>query len=401
MRLHVLILGDIHEGGEWISVTRLAKAVQRISEQKVTFSVIGFVGTYKPQLTFARSARFISRSSAKKPWSFFKKLLRDFFHARGELRHFLREHNDVELFWATDFLMAIVAFSVRPRVRTKIMFHFQGLRSVFIRNWSDADYRQLVIKTLERLAILCADIIVVPSRFAKSFVLSMVGPFGKQKSIYVIQNSIPVGYFRSYSSRVLRKFRRRVGLTTSGRIILYVGRITRYKGIKSLVDAFVQYRQESHKAVLVLAYPKSSAEEKVLNGIKQKIETTNIAKAVQMIPDLSTRSLVALYQTASILVLPSEFEMAPLVVIEALASGTPCLVTNVANVGNIITSINPLLLLKNNSAREILHKLLYFFRQTEKTRKHIRLKSKEVARQYQSKNTENHFYRLIESFAEK
>lgn len=397
MRLHVLILGDIHEGGEWISVTRLAKAVQRISEHNVTFSVIGFVGTYKPQLTFASSTQFIPRSSAKKPLSFFKKLLRDFFRARGALQRFLEEHDDIELLWATDFLMALVALSVQTKGKTKVMFHFQGLRSVFIRSWSDVDYRQLVIKTLERLAILCADTIVVPSRFAKSFVLSMVGPLGKQKIIRVVPNSIPREFFRSYLPRELTEFRRRIGIGAAERIILYVGRITKYKGIEHLVDAFIQYHQVSHNAVLVLAYPESSAEDKVLNGIKQRIEKARIAGVVKMIPDLPTRELVKLYQVASVLVLPSEFEMAPLVVIEALASGTPCLVTSVANVGDIVSSIHPLLLLKDNSAREIFHKLLCFFGQVEKTKKHIGQKSKEIAQRYKSQKTEVRFYELLQS----
>ena len=111
--------------------------------------------------------------------------------------------------------------------------------------------------------------------------------------------------------------RGRHGLSSTTKIILFIGRKLEYKGITTLVDALRRLSAEED-AVLLLAGPSSSWFDE-FNGALS-------AKDRQRIIDLgtvSTQEKINLLHMADVLVLPSRFEAFGIVFLEAWACGTP------------------------------------------------------------------------------
>ena len=111
--------------------------------------------------------------------------------------------------------------------------------------------------------------------------------------------------------------RRRHHLSSSSKIILFVGRKLDYKGIATLVAA-VQHLSAGDDVVLLLAGPSSTWFE--------DFYATLSAAAKERIIDLGTVSdqeKINLLHLAEVLVLPSRFEAFGIVFLEAWACGTP------------------------------------------------------------------------------
>ncbi|MBU1326566.1 glycosyltransferase family 4 protein [Patescibacteria group bacterium] len=118
--------------------------------------------------------------------------------------------------------------------------------------------------------------------------------------------------------------------------LLYVGRIDEKKGIHRLMHSLEYLRALSPR--LVVAYPSyfdrhSASYFSRLQGVAERVAGVTISFVK------NPKNLTALYHGAHCIILPSTQEMAPLVVLEALACGTPLLC---ANVGGISTMLGPL-----------------------------------------------------------
>lgn len=112
------------------------------------------------------------------------------------------------------------------------------------------------------------------------------------------------------------------------KIVLFVGRISKLKGIDVLLKAAEIY--ENEKVLTLIAGDGEYKEE--LNVLKEKLNLKNIV----FLGSKEHCELRELYNIADVLVLPSRKEALPLVAIEALACGTPAIVTNQSGMDEII-----------------------------------------------------------------
>lgn len=95
--------------------------------------------------------------------------------------------------------------------------------------------------------------------------------------------------------------------------------------------------------------------------------------------------------------MPSEIEMAPLVLIESLACGTPFLGTKTGNMPYLLNKIDPFLILDNNSPKEIYKKLIYYFTLPKDSVEKMKKKSLEISNQYTEEASAQKFIKLIDS----
>jgi glycosyltransferase involved in cell wall biosynthesis len=136
-----------------------------------------------------------------------------------------------------------------------------------------------------------------------------------------------------------REARRALGLPDDGRIMVYVGRLEKEKGLHELCAAFeqIQHMPGAHRPVhLVLVGEGSLAPE--IASMAERINTSADDHSGRLILG-GGRPLteVARYLGASdLLVLPSYREGTPNVVLEALASGRPVVATRVGGIPDII-----------------------------------------------------------------
>jgi glycosyltransferase involved in cell wall biosynthesis len=103
----------------------------------------------------------------------------------------------------------------------------------------------------------------------------------------------------------------------NGKKILYVGRIEKYKGLDFVVEALKLLPDFRLEIV-----GKGSYKREIIR-LAKKLE---VLDRISFYQDLSREELLRRYSEASVLVLLSKFEAYGLVVAEALASKTPCVV---------------------------------------------------------------------------
>ncbi|NLG05992.1 MAG: glycosyltransferase [Clostridia bacterium] len=121
-----------------------------------------------------------------------------------------------------------------------------------------------------------------------------------------------------------RAFRLLYGIPEDQKIILFLGRIHKIKGIELLIEAFTDVLRFRTDVILVLIGPDDGNLKSTLNLIREKGITDNV---MYLGPVFGKEKLLA-YFDADIYVLPSVYETFPVTVLEAMACGTPTIVTD-------------------------------------------------------------------------
>jgi glycosyltransferase involved in cell wall biosynthesis len=212
-----------------------------------------------------------------------------------ELWSYLKRHSaDYDLIHAHNFhaFPALYAALSRPK---KLVFtpHYHGHGHSFFRDILFRIYR------LYARRIFCqADAVICVSKFEKELILKDFKP----KRVEVIPNGVNFEFMEK------RK---------NGKKILYVGRIEKYKGLDFVVKALKLLPDFRLEIV-----GKGSYKREIIR-LAKKLE---VLDRISFYQDLSREELLRKYSEASVLVLLSKFEAYGLVVAEALASKTPCVV---------------------------------------------------------------------------
>ena len=113
------------------------------------------------------------------------------------------------------------------------------------------------------------------------------------------------------------------------KIVLFVGRVSKLKGLDTLFNAAQIYEDE--KTLTLIAGDGDFKDE--LQIMKEKLNLKNIV----FLGNREHDELRELYNIANVFVLPSRKEALPLVALESLACGTPAIVTNLYGMDEIIT----------------------------------------------------------------
>lgn len=125
-------------------------------------------------------------------------------------------------------------------------------------------------------------------------------------------------------------------LSDSDTHILFLSRISERKGVDNLVRSFKKIRNQDNSTRLILAGPDEGA----LPAIQSLIRELRLENAVNIVGPVYGKEKLQLYSFADFFVLPSknEYESFGRVALEALACGTPVLVTDVCGVSEWIES---------------------------------------------------------------
>lgn len=177
----------------------------------------------------------------------------------------------------------------------------------------------------EKLCLETAERIVATSPQEKDHMRSLVSTHG---SIDIIPCGTDTRRF-GHISRI--EARRTLGLDQDAKIVLYVGRFDRRKGIETLVRAVGQSQLKDQNLKLIIgggSRPGQSdgAERERIEGIVNELGLQDIT----MFPGrLGVENLHLYYAAADVSVVPSHYEPFGLVAIEAMASGTPVVASDV------------------------------------------------------------------------
>ena len=126
---------------------------------------------------------------------------------------------------------------------------------------------------------------------------------------------------KSSVSQVIEKYK------LPARFVFTVGRITPYKGYDLLIKAFKSVAQEMPEVKLILAIGSHEPSEiEKRNELSQLAEGLGLANHTQFFGYVD--KLEAFYSATEVMVMPSTYEPFGMVAIEAMACGTPAVVTS-------------------------------------------------------------------------
>jgi len=183
---------------------------------------------------------------------------------------------------------------------------------------------------IERTAYQNADGVVAVSRAMKEDVQSLYGV--SPDKVRVIHNGIDPDEYRPKQDLATLE---RLGVDPEMPIVLFVGRITRQKGILHLVRA-IRHLEPGMQAVLCAGAPdtKEIGEEmKELVRQAQKDARVPVSWLDQMLPKQDT---IALYSHAAVFVCPSVYEPFGIINLEAMACETPVVASAVGGIPEIV-----------------------------------------------------------------
>jgi starch synthase len=182
----------------------------------------------------------------------------------------------------------------------------------------------------ERTAIEAADVVIAVSRGVREDVLSCY-PSVKPDRVHVIHNGIdPEIYRPQLSPETLQRF----GVDSSRPFALFNGRITRQKGLPLLLAAALKLDPQ-YQLVIVASSPDTpeiAAEVAALAG-RVSAERGNLVWIDHFI---SREELIHLHSHATVFVCPSIYEPFGLVILEAMACGTPVVASRVGGIPEIV-----------------------------------------------------------------
>ena len=194
------------------------------------------------------------------------------------------------------------------------------------RNSGIHDETQRYINDTEWLLTYEATEVIVNSNYMKNEIQRLFGlPFEK---INVIPNGINLSNFtgieRDYD------FRRQYAMDNE-KIILYVGRLEKEKGIQHLIAAMPKILSNYHDAKLIIA-----GRGGMMDELKAEARNLGLGNKIYFTGYLDSKQVQKMYKCADVAVFPSTYEPFGIVALEAMLAGVPTVVSDVGGLNEII-----------------------------------------------------------------
>ncbi len=169
-----------------------------------------------------------------RPYSFF-----GHFAFIKELESLIKNEKYDFIVGSSDPLLGILGQKISRKFKIKYVYDMQDEYSSY------ASYRIPFIRMIDRKAIADSDIVITVSDSLRNLVKTF-----RKKPVYTVQNGIDIESFNISG----KKNRKKLGLP-DGKIIIYVGEISKFKGVDILVEAFKEVKKLMPDAYLLLSGP--------------------------------------------------------------------------------------------------------------------------------------------------
>jgi glycosyltransferase involved in cell wall biosynthesis len=222
------------------------------------------------------------------------------------LEKYLKKYFDTfDIVHAHNYHSFPALYAAQAKKRSKLVFtpHYHGTGRSLINSLIHKPYRLLGKTIFEK-----SDRIICVSDYEKQLVLDHFKP--DESNITVIPNGVDLAEFRYLKKNGKRDYK----------TVLYVGMLEKYKGVQYLIEALPKL--DGNEILEIVG--KGSYKQSLVNLCKK----LGVEHRVRFFQDLPRNELLQRYVAADVVALLSKYEAFGIVVGEALASKTPCIVAN-------------------------------------------------------------------------
>jgi starch synthase len=183
---------------------------------------------------------------------------------------------------------------------------------------------------MERTAILDADAVIAVSNGTKEDILRAYPTIAPER-VHVIYNGIDLEeYQKTSETSALVEY----GLNPAEPYILFVGRITRQKGVTHLVDA-IRFLPPNTQVVLCAGAPDTPEIAAEMRGKVEEVRKTH-PRVIWIEKMVSKREVIQLYSHARIFCCPSVYEPFGIINLEAMACGAPVVASATGGIKEVV-----------------------------------------------------------------
>jgi len=182
-----------------------------------------------------------------------------------------------------------------------------------------------------------------------------------EEKIAIIPNGVDLSEYDNLLSK--GEFKKRFNIPEDKKIILYLGRIHRIKGIDFLVKAYAYLKRKMNcnDAILVIAGP----DDGYLNEVKSLTYDLSVSDSILFTGPLYGKDKLEAYVDADVYVLPSRYETFPIVVLEAYACGKPVIASGVGGLKDLVVNGETGLLFETGNHIQLAEKILYLLNNSD------------------------------------
>ncbi len=196
------------------------------------------------------------------------------------------------------------------------------------------DFFRHIIKILVKIKLLLADKIVVYSpRLISEWQLEKY----RHKILVAHRHFLDFEKFRVITPLPERPF-----------LVGYIGRLSEEKGIQNFIRAFPEILNNQQNLHFIIV-----GDGPLMDNVEDYLEEENLKENVEILGWISHDDLSQYLNQLQLLVLPSYTEGLPNIMLEAMACGTPVLVTPVGAIPDIITDRETGYIMKDNLSENI------------------------------------------------
>jgi glycosyltransferase involved in cell wall biosynthesis len=149
--------------------------------------------------------------------------------------------------------------------------------------------------------------------------------------IDVIYNAIDERFWESPADDEIDRVRERYQLIDP--FVLYAGNIKPHKNLERLIEAFYTFRKRGFEQVKLLIIGDEISKYATLRRAVHRYKLHKHVRFFGFVPD---KTLAVLYRLAAVFVFPSLYEGFGLPPLEAMASGTPVITSNVSSLPEVV-----------------------------------------------------------------
>lgn len=254
----------------------------------------------------------------------------------NEFLKFQHQNNrEYALIHTNYWISGAVGLQLKAKTSVPMLHTYHSLGAVKYKSVSTIPMIAKTRLAVEKACLEKADCIVATSPQEQEHMRTLVSQRG---NIKIIPCGTDIQHFGSISRLEARK---RLGIAPDAKMVFYIGRFDPRKGIETLVRAIAksQFRNDESLRLIIGGGSRPGHSDGIERDRIESIVSETGLDAIASFPGrISDEDLPVYYAAADACVVPSHYEPFGLVAIEAMASGTPVIASDVGGLQYTVVS---------------------------------------------------------------